>query len=251
MNKFCVVVSCGLALLTACTNTDVAKQQHFDSGKQFLSAGKHQEAIIEFRNALQQDPRFGQARYQLAEAYAATGNGAGALQEYVRAADLLPTDNVAQIKAATFLLLARRFEDAKTRIQKVLDNDPSNIDALIVHGNALAALKDLDGATKEVQEAIDLDPDRAQSYSSLAVIRLAQGDREQAKAAFEKAVSVDPQSLNARLALANFQWGVGDSAGAEQSLKKALEIDPKNALANRALATYLSAPAARPRRSRS
>ena len=120
----------------------------------------------------------------------------------------------------------------------MLDNDPSNVDALIVHGNALAALKDLDGATKEVQEAIDLDPDRAQGYSSLAVIRLAQGDRDQAKAAFEKAVSVDPRSLNARLALANFQWGVGDSAGAEQSLKKALEIDPKNALANRALATY-------------
>jgi tetratricopeptide (TPR) repeat protein len=202
-----------------------------------MAAGKLREAVIEFRNAIQQDPRFGRARFQLAEAYAATGNPSGALQEYVRAADLLPTDNVAQTRAAMFLLVARRFEDAKTRIQKVLESDPNNVEALILHGNALAALKDLVGATKEIEEALELNPDSPQGYATLAAIRLAEGDREKANAAFEKAVSVDPSSMNARLALANFQWSTGDSAGAEASLKRALELDPQHSVANQALAT--------------
>ena len=225
-----------LVLAAGCSNSEQAKQEYFDNGVKLMAAGRLRDAIIEFRNAIQQDPRFGRAHYQLAEAYAATGNPSGALQEYVRAADLLPTDNVAQTRAAMFLLLARQFEDAKTRIQKVLESDPTNVEALIVHGNALAALKDLDGATKEIEEALELNPDSPQGHGTLAAIRLAQGDREKAKAAFEKAVSVDPSSMNARLALANFQWSTGDSAGAEASLKRALELDPKHSVTNQALA---------------
>ena len=54
-------------LLASCSNSDAAKQEHFENGKRFAAEGKHEEAIIDIRNALQQDPRFGQARFNLAE----------------------------------------------------------------------------------------------------------------------------------------------------------------------------------------
>src|SRR5262245_28192128 len=91
-----------LALAAGCSNSEQAKREHFDNGVTLMAAGKPQDAIIEFRSAIHQDSRFGRARYQLAEAYAAIGNASGALEEYVRAADLLPTDNVAQTRAAMF-----------------------------------------------------------------------------------------------------------------------------------------------------
>ena len=226
----------GVAFLTACTDSEVAKRQYLESGDQFVAAGKHEEAIVEYRNAVQQDPRFGEARYKLAESYAATGNAQRAYREYIRAADLLPDNAEAQIKAARFLLLAGQFEDAKTRVQRVLDVAPANVEAQVILGNSLAGLRDFDGAVREIEEAIQLDPGRAQTYSTLAALKLATGNREQAKAAFEKAVAVDARSVPARLALAIFQWSTGDPGGAEQSLKQALEIEPTDVRANRALA---------------
>ena len=224
------------ASVAGCSDSEQAKKEFFANGERFLKENKYQEAIVEFRNAVQQDEKYGEARLKLGDAYAAAGNPAGAFREYVRAADLMPENNDAQIKAATFLVLSGQFDDARSRILPVVERDPTNVAAQLLFGNALAGLKDLDGAVKEIEGAIELDPARGLSYSNLAAIRLAQGDKDQAQAAFQKAVEVDPRSINAWLALANFQWSTGDPAAAEASLKRALEVDSKHILANNALA---------------
>ena len=237
MTRLLLAVASGV-LLVACSDSEQTKREHFASANKFMEAGKPQEAIVEYRNALRADGKFGEARAKLSEAYQAVGNANQAFREAVRAADLLPLDNAAQLRAANFLILAGRFEDAKTRIQPVIDRDPANVEAQLILGNALVGLKDLDGAIREIEEAIKLDPGRAQTYTSLAAVRAQQGDRDQAKAAFEKAVEVDPKSIVARLALAYFRWTGADVAGAEEALKGAAAVDPKNALANRAIAAF-------------
>jgi Tfp pilus assembly protein PilF len=230
-----VVVTC--LALSACSRGGQSKQTFLENGNRFLKDGKIQEAIVEFRNAIKEDERYGEARFQLAEAYASKGEGAAAAREYVRAADLLPAENRAQIKAATFLLLGKQFEDAKTRAQRVVDRDPSNAEAQVLLGKALAGLNDFEGALKQLEEAIEISPNRAQLYSSLAILKQKQGESAMAKAAFEKAVEVEPRSLQAWLDLASFRWSNGDLRGAEDGLKTAIGIDAKSVLANRALAT--------------
>ena len=193
-----------------------------------------QEAIIEYRNAIRIDPQRGDVRLKLADAHLENRNATGALREYVRAADLLPGDKTAQLKAGAILLMAGAFEDAKARAQKALEIEPSNIDALILLANAKAGLKDLDGALSQYQEAAALDPnDRV--YAGMGTIQLARGQTAEAEASFKKAVEVAPKSLNARLALANFLWASRRTEEAERELKSALEIDPKHILSNRAL----------------
>jgi len=236
MTRFAFVALAALAV--GCTNSEQAKKAFFENGERFLAEKKYPEAIVEFRNAVQQDEKYGEARLKLAEAYVAAGNAPAAFREYVRAADLLPQNNDAQLKAASFLMLAGRFEDARSRILPVVDRDPTNVQAQLILGNALAGLKDLDGAVREIEGAIELEPGRGLTYSNLAALRMAQGEKDQAKAAFQKAVEVDPRSIEAWLALANFQWSTADPEGAEASLKRALEVDPKHVLANRALAVF-------------
>jgi len=64
-----------LALLVAgCSDTEQAKRQFFENGERLLKENKYQEAIVEFRNALQQDDKYGEARLKLAEAYTGAGN---------------------------------------------------------------------------------------------------------------------------------------------------------------------------------
>ena len=225
-------------LVGACSDPEAVKQKAFESGNRYFEQKKYTEAILEYRNAIKADARFGEARDKLADAYAQTGNARAAYTEQIRAADLLPDNTQVQLKAVTYLLVVRRFDDAKTRVQKVLAREPQNVEALTLYGNALAGTQDLAGAVEQIEQAIQLDPNRGLTYTNLATFKLAQGDRDQARAAFEKAVQLDPTSVPAKVALANFQWGSGDGPAAEQTLKAALAVDAKDPLANRMLAAY-------------
>src|SRR5262245_23058507 len=117
--KRLTTLSLGMALVAlaagACSNPEEQKQAYFANANRFVADKKYQEAIVEYRNALRIDDKFGEARLKLADAYVAAGNAANAYKEYNRAADLMPDNKEAQIKAAQFLLLGGQFEDAKTR----------------------------------------------------------------------------------------------------------------------------------------
>ena len=105
-----------LALVTsACSNPEVAKRRYLESGDKALAEHKVQNAIVQYRNAIRLDPRFGEARRSLAEAYVQAQNPQAAFREIIRAADLLPNDLSTQLRAGNFLLVAQRYDDAKAR----------------------------------------------------------------------------------------------------------------------------------------
>src|SRR5262245_44732826 len=111
--------------IAACTrDPEVAKQKYIASGDRYLASGKIAEAVIEYRNAVQKAPRAGDARVKLADAYVSAGVGGPAVEEYLRASDLLPDDSAVQIKTAGMLLLAGRFDDARLWAEKVRAREP-------------------------------------------------------------------------------------------------------------------------------
>ncbi len=228
-----------LAAAACSKDPEVAKQQYFASGNRYFEQKKYREAIVEYRNAVNIDPRYGDARLKLATSYLRVGDVGNGLREQVRAADLLPTNNQAQIEAGNLLLLAGRFEDAKARASRVLQADPSSVHAQILLGNALAGLKDLDGAIDEVEEALRLDPDRISTYANLGTLQLAQGNRKAAEESFKRAVEKQPTSVPARLALGNFYWTVGQAGDAERLLRAVAADAPDDARVNRAFANFL------------
>src|ERR1700743_1647983 len=86
-----IVLIASLLLICGCaTNPAERKAKFFRSGHEDLREGKYQEAIIEFHNALQIDPRFGDASYQLGLAYSATGARQAAYRQFLSAVDLNP-----------------------------------------------------------------------------------------------------------------------------------------------------------------
>src|SRR5262245_66572318 len=97
----------GLCVIVAGCRKDpeTAKRQYFASAEQYMAEGKIPEAIVQYRNAIQQDPKYGEARYKLAEAYAKSNDAQNAFREYVRAADLLPENEDAKIKDGRLVTL--------------------------------------------------------------------------------------------------------------------------------------------------
>ena len=99
----------GAAVVTvAVAGCSRSAQSYFERGNAYLEKGNVDAAVLEYRKAVEKDPKFAPARLKLGELYLKRGNGAGALGEYVRAADLLPNDADAQLKAGSLLLMAGR-----------------------------------------------------------------------------------------------------------------------------------------------
>src|SRR5688572_18078415 len=93
-----------MLLAAGCSDPETEKRSFFDSGTKYLSEGRVREAITQFRSAIAVDPRFGEARQSLAEAYLKDNEFARALPEAIRAADLLPDSREAQLQAVTLMV---------------------------------------------------------------------------------------------------------------------------------------------------
>ncbi len=169
---------------SACRRRKLAKREYVKSGDRFIEQGKLAEAIVQYRNALQQDAQFGDARYKLAEAYEKIGDARNAYREHIRAADAFPDNVEVQVKAGFYLLLAGQFEEARARAMKALKKDPHNADAQVLLGNSLAGLKDFSAALKELEAAVRLDPKSASAYTSLGTVQLRRARTRTPKARF-------------------------------------------------------------------
>jgi tetratricopeptide (TPR) repeat protein len=210
-------------------------QEHVRRGAAFLEQKKYQEAIVEFRTALQLDPKLADARLKLSDAYLGVGDGTKAVNEIVRAADLKPDDAKTQLLAGQWLLQAQQFEDASARADRVLAKDSKNAEALILKGNALAGLGDLNTALTNYEEALTSGPGNDGGYIGIGTVELARGRQSYAETAFQSAAKANPKSAAARLALANLYWSTGKMEAAEKELKAAHDLEPASPIVNRAL----------------
>src|SRR6187402_1213684 len=180
----CAVIAC--ALVGCKTDPKVTAQRAFEKGNEQLAKQQYPEAIIEYRRAVQADPRMGPARLQLAETYATTGDGPNALREYARAAELMPENDEAQMKAGNFMLIAGRFTDARGVGERLLARNPKSVEAQVLIANSLAGLKDWESAIDAFEKAVVIDPNRANTYSALGSAQVSKGDAAAAEAAFRK-----------------------------------------------------------------
>src|SRR5436190_17007916 len=153
LRRFMLLAAAISALTIACSkDPEVAKREYVRSGDAYMAKKQYKEAVIEYRNAVQLDARFGEARTKLADAYIQAGDAVNGVREYIRAADVLPNDVTAQLKAGELLLAGKRYEDAKARADQALARDPKHIEAQILRANALAGLNKLDEAVAEVED---------------------------------------------------------------------------------------------------
>src|SRR5215467_12568372 len=110
-----VLVICFLAaVLTGCSrDPNVRKQKYYESGMRYFEKGKYREAAIQFGNAVQIDPRYTQAHYQLAQSYLKLENWSLAFQELDRTVQLDPDNFQAQIDMSNMLVAAGEYSQAQ------------------------------------------------------------------------------------------------------------------------------------------
>src|SRR4029453_12591214 len=131
-----VCLAMSLAGASACSrDVEKAKREYVARGDRYMQDKNFDAAIIEYRNAVQQDASYGDAYRKLSAAYLSRGEKVDALRNAVAAANLLPDNADAQIEAGGMLLLAGKFVDAKSCAERVLSKDPKNVHARVLLGN--------------------------------------------------------------------------------------------------------------------
>src|ERR1051326_6171950 len=64
-----LLMICFLLGMVGCkTDPEVAKRRYLESGQRYFDRGQYSEACIQYRKALQIDPRFAEAYYRLGKA---------------------------------------------------------------------------------------------------------------------------------------------------------------------------------------
>ena len=233
------ILLAGLALgSSACTSGEATPERHLARADALVKKGQHADAILEYRSALQIDPRLGEARLKLADAYLQTGNRPAAGEEIIRAADLLPSRLDVQLRAGSVLLTVKEFISARKYADAALALDPKNVDALVIRAMSLAGLRDVGAAMQDLEAAIVAAPADARPHIALGSIR-ADADTAEAEHAFRRALAADPASIQARAALGLFFWQKDRLAEAQQSFEAAVALQPVDAIANRTLALFL------------
>ncbi len=141
--SFVRTLVCLIALaLAACQSDQERAAGHLASGEQALKAEKWDEAVIEYKNAMQLEPNNAASHYGLAKAYLGKKEARSAYWELEETVRLDPNDTQARIDHGEFLLFGRNeeLEKAVASGDAVIKAEPKRWEGYALKGRALAAL---------------------------------------------------------------------------------------------------------------
>src|ERR1700686_2924210 len=114
-------------LLTGCSrDPNVRKQKFLESGNRYRDKGKLREAAIQYAKALQIDPRFAEAHYQLGEIYLKLKEYNQAYAELSRTVDLAPENYRAHVDLANLLIAGGQAKQAQPHLDLLREKQPNS-----------------------------------------------------------------------------------------------------------------------------
>ena len=165
------------------------------------------------------------------------GNWAGA-EQAARALDGLNPERARQLRAA-ILIGQERFDEGASMLRDALPEDERTRAASV---SALVQTYVRDGRTDQAVEFLDKmiaeDPENIQAIGLRGNLHLAGGEFEDAEASFRRILAIAPANGGAHSALARLFTMQGEEEVAEQQILRGLELSPDNLILLARLAQY-------------
>jgi putative PEP-CTERM system TPR-repeat lipoprotein len=248
-------------LLAACFGNSA--EEYVKAAREALAKGKRSDAVINLKNALQENPKMGEARYLLAKTLLDNGDLAGAEIELGKAAESGYTqDKLVPLQAR--LMLARgqnekalaefgktqlasapdmsdlqtslagaygsvgKMPEALVTIEAALKLDAGNARGQLVKARLLAAADRLGDGVQVVEALIAKEGKNSEAWQTKGDLLLKQGRIQDSIAAYRQAAALDKRNTAARAGAFSLLIQTKDLAGAETELKAMKEVAPKS-----------------------
>lgn len=250
------------SFLWACS-ADISSDQHVTDAKRYLSEGKQSAAVIELKNALQQDANHQEARWLLGEAYFNDGQYANANKELTRARELgRSDDDVLPLLAQVLLVMgdtkrlqqfdatglsdtARSFVLASQGIGLLRsgagpEEAEKLIDQAIAASNTAYALEikarligfsargDWLPVRQQLNKVFDVDPNYAPAWSLLGDIEIRSLNIQLAEEAYTKAINSSDTRLEDYYKRALVRLQMENLDGAKEDIGVLAKRSPKS-----------------------
>lgn len=223
-----VGVSAGFA---GCSQQD--PQSLIRDADTYRRSGEIKAAIIQYKNALKENPNSAEARFGLAQTFLDAGDGQSAEQEFRKARASGMRSAAVQFGLARALLLQNAADKALAELATLAAADPSETaTGHALRGRAKALLGDVSGARTEYARALDASRQNAEALLGLAALELTQQNRlAEARAMVQSALAVAPERAEAWIVSGDISVAEGQIAQAALAYDTALRKDPKNVIA--------------------
>jgi tetratricopeptide (TPR) repeat protein len=224
-------------LLSGCSrDPNVRKQKYLESGQRYFEKAKYREAVIQFSNAIQVDPRFADAHYHLAQAYLKLQQWTPAYQELDRTLQFQPDNYHAHLDMANLLITGGDLGQAQGHTDFLREREPNSPEVHAAIASLLTAQQDVPAAIQEMRLAVAESPGRWELYQNLAILQVKADQPNAAEANFTKAEQLNPKAMDVQMALGSFYQSHGRTSDAQQHFEQAIANDPNNPVPRAAFA---------------
>lgn len=230
----CVVVI-ALSGISGCIAT---KQGYVTRGNKLYDAGKYEDAALNYRKAIQRDPKFGEAYYHLGLAEYKLNNGPEAYNALFRAVQLLPKNVAAKEKFAD-VCLAYYLADPK-RPQAIynqltqlatdlLDANANSYQGLVVRGYLASTDLNIKSGIDYFRKALRVNTSDPGVWSQLVRLLFEDGQTQEALKVAGDLINRHKSYGPIYDLLFNYYAGGGHVTEAENILKSKVANNPKEA----------------------
>jgi len=207
---------------------NLRKQKYLESGERFFARSDYKGAAIQFGNAVQIDPKFTAAHYQLARTYIRMQDWNDAYRELVSTVGLDSENDQARMDLANLLISAGDLKQAQDQVDVLAGRRPENPDVHLTAAGLLAAKHQFGDAIRELKKSISLDPQRGDPYTRLALLELQTNQAAAAEESFKKAIEHSPGNVGPQIALGSFYQSQQRFAEAEPQFLHAIQSNQEN-----------------------
>ncbi|MCA8960995.1 MAG: tetratricopeptide repeat protein [Planctomycetes bacterium] len=204
-------------------------------GDALVKADRIDEALSEYRRAIELDPTDPVSRCSMGAALARQHRYREALEHYDAAVRARADFADARAGLGRTLYFLGRTDAAEDALRKALELDPSQIDALSCLGLILGQSGRLEEAESLLRRALTTGRADASIRVNLAGVLWASGRADEAMRQLDEVLGSDPNHVDALLSRAAIDIGLGRRSDAEHTLRRVLEVDPTNERARQGL----------------
>ena len=184
----------------------------------WLEEGAPIRALPFLKAARDLDPNDLNIRTKLASVFLGLGGAEEARKEALAILQQSPSEGEALILLGDSTLSKEQLEDTEEQLRQI--KPPDNVNLHVMLANLALRKNDLSTAEKELQRALTADPKSAIAHMAMAKFRFLQKDMDRAGQEFKTAAELAPARSVARLRYAEFQATRGAPNDARATLKE-------------------------------
>ncbi|MCI0469974.1 MAG: tetratricopeptide repeat protein, partial [Nitrospirae bacterium] len=208
--------------------SNLTAYEFYSKGYASWSQGDIKTALDYYHKAIEIDPNYENALFELGYIYNDSGEPKKAIQYYTRAASLYPKKDVLNNLGLAYSKIDD-YANAEIWYKKSLELDPNYAIALNGLGLVKWKQKDYSDAEYWYKKAIRADSKYYLAYYNLGILYEAQKDYDESIKHYKKAIDLEPKYTNSMINLGLlYETKEKDYSEAEKWYKKALETNPNS-----------------------